>query len=103
VIEEPNAVRKEPAEATGERCRDEEVPDAEGDLALRIEKGEVDGKAWEETAFYGAEEQAACDEGAVGVAETGQRRDYAPGGGDEGDPAGGAELFDDEVGGESGG
>lgn len=97
MIEEPNAVCKEPAEAAGERGRDEKVPHTECDLALGIEKGEIDGKAWEEAAFHRAQEQAACDEGAVRVAQTGQCGDNAPGGGNEGDPPGGAQLFDDEV------
>ena len=69
---------------------------------LRVEEGKVDGEAREETTFHSAEEKAARDEGAIAVTETGEGSNDAPGGGDERDPARGAELFEDEVGGESG-
>jgi hypothetical protein len=102
VIEKPNPVGKQAAETACQRGRDEEIADAEGNFALRVEEGKVDSEAREETAFHGAEEKAACDEGAVAVTKAGEGSNGAPGGGDERDPAGGAELFDDEVGGESG-
>jgi hypothetical protein len=90
VIQKPDPVGKQAAETAGQRGGDEEVADAEGDFALRVEEGKVDGEAREETAFHCAEEKAARDEGAVAVAETGEGGDDAPGGGDERDPPGGA-------------
>ena len=103
MIEKPDPVGKQATETTCQRGRDEEIADAEGDFALGVEEGKVDGEAREETAFHGAEEKAARDEGAVAMTETGEGSNGAPGDGDERDPAGGAELFDDEVGGESSG
>jgi hypothetical protein len=101
VIEKPDPIGKEAAETACQRGRDKEIADAESDFALGVEEGKVDGEAREETAFHSAEEKAACNEGAVAVTETGEGSNGAPSGGDERDPAGGAELFDDEVGGES--
>jgi hypothetical protein len=43
VVEESYTVRKEAAEATGERGGHEEVADAEGEFALRVEESEIDG------------------------------------------------------------
>jgi hypothetical protein len=97
VVEEPDPVREEAAETARQRRGHKEIADAEGDFALRVEQGEVDGEAGEEASFESPEEEAACDEGAVGVAEARERRDDAPGGCDEGDPARRTDFFDDEV------
>ena len=97
-----DGVGEEAARGPGQGGADEEVGDAQGQFLFRVEEGQVDSHAGEETAFDEAEEEAAGDEGAVVVAEAGQSRDDAPDRGDEGDPAGGAEFFDYQVAGEFG-
>jgi len=93
-------VGQEAAAGACERGADEQVADAQGEFALGVEEGEVDGHAGEEATFDSAEEETAYDEAGVGLDDAGEGRDDAPGCGDEGDPAAGAELFEDEVGGE---
>jgi hypothetical protein len=56
VVEEPDPVRNESAETAGQRGRHKERPNAESDLALGVEPGQVDGEAGEEAAFDRAEE-----------------------------------------------
>jgi hypothetical protein len=102
VVEEADPVRKESAETAGQRGRHKEIANSESDFALGVEQGEVDGEAGEEAAFDSAEEEAACDERAVGVAEAGECRDDAPRGCYEGDPARGTDFLDDEVRGKPG-
>lgn len=96
----PDTVRQQPAQPARDGGADEEIPHAQRELVLAVEEGEVDVQPGEEAGLDGAEEQAARDEGAVGVDQPREGGDDAPGDGDEGDPAGGREELEDEVGGD---
>ena len=55
MVKEPDPVSEEAAETASQRSGHEEIADAEGDFALCVEEGKVDGEAREETALDGAE------------------------------------------------
>lgn len=95
-----DAVGEQAAEGAGDGGADEEVADAQGELVLCVEEGQVDVEAREQASLDDAEEQAAGDEGAVGVDEAGEGGDDPPRHGDEGDPAARGEELEDEVGGD---
>lgn len=91
----PNPIRQESTQRTRDGSADEEIPDAQRQLVLGVEEGEVDVEAGEETGLDGAQEQTACEECAVRVDQAGERRDQTPGEGDEGDPAARGEELED--------
>jgi hypothetical protein len=89
---------EEAAAGAGQRGADEEVPDTECELALRVEEGQVDGHAGEQAAFHGAQEEPAYHQPGEVLHDARQSGDDAPGHRDEGDPARGGELLEDQVG-----
>ncbi|ODA76191.1 hypothetical protein RJ55_08475 [Drechmeria coniospora] len=92
-----DAVGEEAAQGAGDGGADEEVADAQRELVLGVEKGQVEGEAGEEAGLDDAEQKPAGDEAGVRLDEPGEGGDDAPGDGDEGDPAARGEALEDEV------
>lgn len=94
-----DAIGQQAAQGTRDGGADEEIADAQGQLVLGVEKGQVDAQAGEQAGLDDAQQQPTGDEGAVGVHQSREGGDDAPCRDDEGDPPAGGEELQHEVGG----
>lgn len=80
----------------------EEVANSESKFTLSVEEGEIDGHSREETTLDGTKKETTYKKSGIILYDAGKCSDNAPGDGDEGDPAGGGKLFQNQIGGNLG-
>jgi hypothetical protein len=79
-----DGVGEKTSTCSGESGGNEEVSNAEGELTLGVEEGEVESETWKETGFDGTKEETADEETSVGLDDTGKGGDDSPSDSDEG-------------------
>ncbi|KGQ10511.1 hypothetical protein BBAD15_g4140 [Beauveria bassiana D1-5] len=99
-VQVPDAVRQQPAHGAGHGRADKQVAHAPRQLVLGVKERQVDGEAREEARFDDAEDETAREQAGVGGDEARERRDEAPGNGEEREPATRRKELEDEVGGD---
>jgi hypothetical protein len=99
-IHKADSIRNETSNGTSDGGSDEQVPDSKSDGSLVVEESQICDEAGEETSFEETEEDTACKELMIALGQAAKRSDEAPDYGDNGDIARGAELLQEEIGGD---